>query len=172
MEKTTFTVRKTEENDWSDIREIWLDFENSEYVYYDTYKETEPESVKERIKKWDAANRSGKNDHLFFSVCLSGEVIGFVSANRCLKGYDIGYGFKKKYQGMGYGKKGISEVISILKTYGAESIYAGTAIKNAPSFNLLLSLGFSLRATELLSFHKDKYGNDIVFQGGIFELEL
>ena len=41
---------------------------------------------------------------------------------------------------------------------------------NTPSVSLLKSLGFELIGTESVSFYKDSQGNDIVFEGGIFEL--
>ena len=47
---------------------------------------------------------------------------------------------------------------------------AGTAINNGPSAALLKSLGFRQTGTETISFYKDDKGNDIVFDGGIFEL--
>ena len=46
---------------------------------------------------------------------------------------------------------------------------AGTAINNTPSVKLLTSLGFKLVEQEKVSFYKDADGNDIVFDGGIFE---
>ena len=47
---------------------------------------------------------------------------------------------------------------------------ARTGIGNTPSVSLLKSLGFELIGTESVSFYKDSQGNDIVFEGGIFEL--
>ena len=41
-----------------------------------------------------------------------------------------------------------------------------------PSAALLKSLGFELIETEKVSFYKDDSGNDIVFDGGVFELDL
>ena len=35
-----------------------------------------------------------------------------------------------------------------------------------------MSLGFKLIGKEKVSFHKDADGNDIVFDGGVFELNL
>ena len=43
-------------------------------------------------------------------------------------------------------------------------------MNNTPSVSLLKSLGFELIGTEKVSFYKDAQGNDIVFEGGIFEL--
>ena len=57
-----------------------------------------------------------------------------------------------------------------LCTIGITKFTAGTAMNNTPSVSLLKSLGFVLVGTEKVSFYKDAQGNDIVFEGGIFEL--
>ena len=51
MNTERLTIRYIEENDWKSIQSIWLDFKQSEYVIYDNYKETNSESVKQRIAK-------------------------------------------------------------------------------------------------------------------------
>ena len=56
-----------------------------------------------------------------------------------------------------------------LRTLGITNFSAGTAINNTPSVKLLTSLGFKLVEQEKVSFYKDAAGNDIVFDGGIFE---
>lgn len=48
----------------------------------------------------------------------------------------------------------------------------GTAIDNTPSVRLLSSLGFRLTREEKVSFYKDHAGNDIVFDGGVYERTL
>jgi len=59
-----------------------------------------------------------------------------------------------------------------MKKAGVTALYAGTALKNAPSVNLLTKAGFKLIKKESVSFYKDKNGNDIFFDGGIFKLYL
>jgi len=59
-----------------------------------------------------------------------------------------------------------------MRELGIKRLTAGTAINNAPSVALLKSLGFRLIETENVSFYKDADGNDVVFEGGIFELVL
>ena len=59
-----------------------------------------------------------------------------------------------------------------MRELGIKRLTAGTAINNAPSVMLLKSLGFELIETEKVSFYKDADGNDIVFDGGLFELNL
>ena len=63
------TIRYIEENDWKSIQAIWLDFKKSEYVIYDNYKETDSESVKQRIAKW--AHYTTSTDQIGLSALFS-----------------------------------------------------------------------------------------------------
>ena len=57
MKTDRLTIRFIEEEDWQSIQSIWTDFKNSEYVFYDTYKDTDSENVKNKIAKWADATR-------------------------------------------------------------------------------------------------------------------
>lgn len=164
-------VRPIEEDDWSGIRNIWIDFNASEYVFYDNPKNTDPKDVKKRIATWAEVTRISK-DHMFFVACLDGEVIGFTSMNRCGDGYEIGYGFLNSAHGKGYAKESLEALLEYMSQLGVKKVLAGTAIKNTPSVNLLKRLGFELVETERIAFHKDAKGNDIFFEGGNFEKQL
>lgn len=168
MKTERLEVRFVEKTDWRSIRAIWEDFKKTEYVFYDTDKNTDDEAVKSRIAKWAYHTRNGQ-EHLFFAVCLNDEVIGYVSLNSREEGYEIGYGFRNEVQGRGYAKESMSAILNYMKAAGVPKIFAGTALKNYPSVGLLKSLGFELMGTESLSFHKDKEGSDILFEGGLFE---
>lgn len=171
MKTGRMTIRRIEEDDWEAIRNIWLDFNRSEYVIYDNEKNTDPENVKARIAKWADASRNG-NEHIFFVSCIEDTVIGFISANSRPDGYEIGYGFLNRVQGQGYAKESLTAILDYLKELGAKRIYAGTALKNLPSAGLLNSVGFKLIDTEDVCFHKDSNGRDIHFEGGNFIKEL
>lgn len=56
----------------------------------------------------------------------------------------------------------------IAKEKNIKTFTAGTALKNTPSCKLLEKLGFILKNTETVSFHKDSDGNAITFEGGGF----
>lgn len=161
-------IRLIEEGDWESVRQIWIDFQQSEYVLFDTWKDTDPGEVKRRISKWAELTRSGK-EHLFFAICLAGEVIGYISMNRRENGYETGYGFLRKAQGKGYAREALEAVCRHMKSIGAERITAGTALKNRPSAALLNRLGFALTGTEQLAFYRDEEGNPVLFEGGLFE---
>ena len=168
METERLTIRYIVEEDWPSIQAIWKDFNKTEYVIYDTVKNTDNDAVKEKVSKWAEANR--KSDaHIFLAVCLETKVIGFVSLNKRAEGYEIGYGFLGAYHGLGYAKESLTAILEYMQEKGVKKILAGTAIKNYPSVRLLNSLGFKLICTERISFHKDNKGNDIYFEGGNFE---
>lgn len=166
------TIRPIEEKDWITIKEIWDDFKKTEYVVYDNFKDTNPESLQPRIARWAEHTIKG-NEHMFFATCLNGEMIGFTSVNIVAPSeYEIGYGYTSKAQGFGYAKEALTAVLDYMKKLGAIKIHAGTAIKNVPSVALLTSLDFELTSTEQVSFFKDDAGNDIVFEGGNFVKNL
>ena len=163
-------IRHIEPNDWKSIKEIWTDFNNSPFSQYDMPHNTDNEDVKNRISKW--ANASSGFEHIFFAVCLDNVVIGFFSFNIRKDSHEIGYCFHSKYQGKGYAKESLEALIKYLTEIGIKKFSAGTAINNIPSVSLLKSLDFILTGTEKISFYKDEQGNDIVFDGGIFELNI
>ena len=163
-------IRHIEPNDWKSIKEIWTDFNNSPFSQYDMPHNTDNEDVKNRISKW--ANASSGFEHIFFAVCLDNVVIGFFSFNIRKDSHEIGYCFHSKYQGKGYAKESLEALIKYLPEIGIKKFSAGTAINNIPSVSLLKSLDFILTGIEKISFYKDEQGNDIVFDGGIFELNI
>ena len=162
-------IRHIVADDWKSIRDIWVDFNSSEYAQYDTPHITEDANVQARIAKWAAAN-SG-TEHMFFAICLDENVIGYIAFNIRESGYEIGYCFHSAYHGKGYAKESHLALFDYLRTLSITKFSAGTAINNTPSVKLLTSLGFKLVAQEKVSFYKDAEGNDIVFDGGIFEME-
>ena len=76
------------------------------------------------------------------------------------------------YHGKGYAKESLLALINYVRELGIKKLTAGTALNNTPSVSLLKSLGFELIETEKVSFYNDADGNDIVFDGGVFELLL
>ena len=161
------TIRHIVAEDWKSVRDLWVDFNSSAYAKYDTPHMTEDADVQARIAKWAAAN-SG-TEHMFFAVCLEERLIGYAAFNIRENGYEIGYCFHSAYHGKGYAKESHLALFEYLRTLGITKFSAGTALHNTPSVKLLTSLGFRLVEQEKVSFYKDAMGNDIVFDGGIFE---
>lgn len=168
LQTDRLTVRPVEASDWKAMQAIWLDFSKSPYACFDCPHSTEEADVRPRIARWARAAQTGL-DHLFFSVCLEAQVIGYISANIRPDGYELGYCFHSDFQGKGYAFESLLAVIDYLKTLKIRKLIVGTALENTPSVALLNRLGFQLTATEQVSFYKDQKGQDIVFQGGIFE---
>ena len=164
------TIRRVVADDWKSIRDIWVDFNSSEYAQYDTPHITEDGNVQARIAKWASFN-DGK-EHMFFAICLSETVIGYIAFNIRDNGYEIGYCFHSAYHGKGYAKESMVALFDYLRTLGITKFSAGTGLNNIPSVKLLTSLGFMLVEQEKVSFYKDADGNDIVFDGGVFEYAL
>lgn len=163
-------IRKVVADDWRSIKKIWDDFRTSEYAIYDIPHKTEEEEVRTQVAKWEDANQGRK--HLFFAVCLEDILIGYMDFHDTGHGYDTGYCFHSNYHGKGYAGESYHAMIRFLGDMGIYKFTAGTALKNIPSVRLLHSLGFELIGTEKVSFYQDDFGNDIYFDGGIFELNL
>lgn len=161
------TIRHIVADDWKSIKAIWMDFRADALSQYDKPHNTKDEDVRARIAKWVA--NSGR-EHLFFAVCLGDTVIGYATFHIREDGYELGYCFHSSYHGKGYAKESLTALFDYLGTLGITKFTAGTAIQNIPSVSLLKSLGFQLIGTEDVSFYQDVQGNDIVFEGGIFEL--
>lgn len=150
--------------DWLELKNIFMDFGKSEYAVYDAPLPTTDEAVKELTEQF-AASR------LFFAVFLhaSPNMIGYIGFHEDNGHYDLGYCFHSDYQGKGYAREACELVLDYFQQqYNVKCFTAGTALKNTPSCKLLERLGFVLKETEQMSFHKDKTGKEIVFEGGTF----
>lgn len=164
------TIRHITADDWKSIKKIWADFHISALSRYDKPHSTGDEEVRGQIAKWAAAN-SG-TEHMFFAICLGDTVIGYSAFNRRENGYELGYCFHSAYHGKGYARESHLALINYMRGLGIQRLTAGTALHNTPSVALLQALGFALIGTERVSFYKDAAGRDIVFDGGVFELNL
>lgn len=163
-------IRYVTANDWQSIKRIWDDFRMSEYAQYDIPHKSDETEIRMQISRWEKANTETK--HMFFAICLDDEVIGYIDFHNTGNGYDSGYCFHSDYHGKGYAQESYLALVNYLKNFGLTRFTAGTAIKNIPSVRLLESLGFKQIGKEKVSFYKDSEGNDIVFDGGIFELKI
>lgn len=122
LQTDRLTVRPVEASDWKAMQAIWLDFSKSPYACFDCPHSTEEADVRPRIARWARAAQTGL-DHLFFSVCLEAQVIGYISANIRPDGYELGYCFHSDFQGKGYAARkpfdrdGLSQRAGSLKAY-------------------------------------------------------
>ena len=163
-------VRRVREGDWRNIQSIWLDFDTSEYRYYDMPRETSDDAVMHRIVYW--ASLSDSFEHMFFSVCLQERVIGYFSFNIGEDCYETGYCFHRYYSGKGYASESFRALTERLGAAGMSRIIAGTALRNLPSVRFLEKNGFALYDTQRLAFHTDENNEPVFFEGGWFEKYL
>lgn len=155
-------IRPLRSEDWHSMQKIAMDFRQSPYVLYDMPLPTEKQELKALTQKF-------ADSQMFFSVMLDDVMIGYICFHEENGNYDLGFCFHSDYQGKGYAYEACAAMIEYMgKERNVKTFTAGTALKNAPSCKLLQKLGFVLTATEMLSFHKDENGNDIIFEGGNF----
>lgn len=164
-------IRLIEAADWPAVGDIWAALAPLPNAQYDKPHPTDPETIRARVARWADFTRKG-TAHIFFAVCLEGRVIGYFAFNQRDVGHEVGYSFHPAYHGKGYAKEALAAILSHLRGMGLNRFSAGTALNNTPSVKLLESLDFRLVGTEQVSFYQDENGQDIVFEGGIFELEL
>lgn len=164
-------IRLIEAADWPAVGDIWAALAPLPNAQYDKPHPTDPETIRARVARWADFTRKG-TEHIFFAVCLESRVIGYFAFNQRETGHEVGYSFHPAYHGKGYAKEALSAILGHLHRQGFTQFSAGCALNNTPSMRLLESLGFRLIGTEQVSFYQDEHGEDIVFEGGIFALEL
>lgn len=156
-------IRELLPTDWEDLKSISEDFRKSAYADYDMPLPVADKEIKPLCQQFA---KSG----LWFAVQLDEIMIGYICFHDNNGEYDLGFCFHSDYHSKGYANESCTAVMDhIAKERKVKTFTAGTALKNKPSYKLLEKLGFVLRETEMLSFRKDAGGNDITFEGGIFE---
>ena len=165
MELKTFRlcIRNLREDDWSQMKSLFIEFNNSEYAAYDRPLPTEDMEVEALTKQFVETN-------LFFAIDLldQDEMIGYVCFHKDEGKYDLGYCFHSAYHSKGYAYESTKALIDyFVQEYGAAIFTAGTAIDNIPSCKLLEKLGFQCVSKEYLSFN-----DNFSFEGGNFVLNI
>lgn len=164
-------LRRVRESDWRAVQAIFKSTSCSEYAKFDRPRDTDDAAVKSRISKWASVSES--DEHLFFAVCLQGQMIGYIALHIRERGYELSDCFHADHYGRGYAYESISAALREMKAQmNVTTFTAGTALENTPSVRLLHKLGFRQTGTEQVSFYKDENGQSIVFEGGIFELNM
>ena len=156
-------IRTLQETDWVEMKNIFIDFNNSKYAIYDMPLPVEDNEAKVLTKRFADSN-------LFFAIYTldTNKMIGYVCFHKEQNKYDLGYCFHSAYHSNGFAYESTKALIEyFVKEYDARSFTAGTAIDNMPSCRLLEKLGFVCTSTETVSFD-----NVFSFQGGNFELNL
>lgn len=154
-------IRDLQEDDWTKMKNIFIDFNNSKYVAYDRPLPTEDTEI-------EALTKQFVENGLFFAIYLldKNKMIGYVCFHKDEEKYDLGYCFHSTFHSNGYAYESISALIDyFIQEYNAATFTAGTAIDNIPSCKLLEKLGFKCVSTEYISFNED-----FSFEGGNFIL--
>ena len=163
LETSRLYIRSLHEADWQEMKNIFADFNNSQYAVYDMPLPTQDEEAKALTRSFAASN-------LFFTVFLkeSSDMIGYVCFHKDEDKYDLGYCFHSAYHAKGYAYESAKVLVDyFINQYGVTCFTAGTAIDNIPSCRLLEKLGFVCVSTETISFD-----NAFSFQGGNFVLNV
>ena len=165
MELKTFRlyIRSLQEEDWTEMKSLFIDFNNSKYAVYDRPLPTEDMEVEILTKQFVQSN-------LFFAVHLlnTSQMIGYVCFHKEAEKYDLGYCFHSAFHSNGYAYESTKALIDyFVQEYNAAIFTAGTAIDNTPSCKLLEKLGFECVSTEYLSFREN-----LSFKSGNFILRL
>ncbi len=155
-------IRELVPDDWRSMQKIAIDFRKSKYAIYDMSLPIENEKIAVLTQQF-------AETQLFYAVLFDNVMIGYICFHEERGNYDLGFCFHSDYHGKGYALENCSAVMEYMaKERKVKAFTAGTALKNKPSCKLLDKLGFTLKETELLSFHKNANGNGITFEGGIF----
>lgn len=165
LETERLVIRNIVEGDLHNLKELVIDFNESEYWAFDGHFPTEDDKLLKVIQYFN-------QDKLFYSIYQkdSDAMLGYVCFHNNNGSYDLGYCFHSKYKRKGYGKESCIALIQHHKNEGIKEFTSGTAIDNLPSVKLLESLGFECISREEVSFHKDENGQDIIFMGASFVL--
>ena len=151
------------ETDWAEMKDIFVDFNQSKYAAFDRPLPKDDDESKSLTKQFCDSG-------LFFAVHLleNNKMIGYVCFHKTGDALDLGYCFHSAYHSNGYAYESALTVIQYLaKEHHAVSFTAATAIENTPSCRLLERLGFAHISSEKVSFD-----GKFSFQSGNFTLKL
>lgn len=171
LDSKRLVLRSFIQEDWLDMKELWIDYANSVYACYDQANPLDDVSIYERINAWIYINNKTKFHH-YLAVCNKVKVIGFFSIHPYQNGCELGYAFHSAYHHLGFASEALTTLLQFLKDNGCLVCYVRTGLKNIPSVNLLRRNSFTCIDTEPISFYKDDDDNPIYFTGGIFKKEL
>ena len=170
LETERLIIRNFKSEDWKNIAEIAMDYEQSEYAIYD--HGPWPSNLEEYK---GIAELFAKGDD-FVAVILKEEekLIGWIAKGKLenkYNAYNLGYIFHTPFHGKGYATESCKAIMKyIFEDLQAEEIITGTGKLNFPSNKLLKRLGFFKIGESKQAFRKDKKGKLIEFVGVDYRL--
>ena len=163
IETSRLYIRDLYETDWVEMKEIFIDFNQSKYAAFDRPLPKDDDESKSLTKQFSDTG-------LFFAVHLleNSKMIGYVCFHKNGDSFDLGYCFHSAYHSNGYAYESVTALIEYFaKEHHVSSFTAATAIENTPSCRLLERLGFVYVSTEIVSFDEK-----FLFQSGNFALKI
>ena len=139
IETERLILRPLTIDDASDVFEWVSDPVVNRFLPYALYENVS------QVKAWISSITEEKNEFAF-SLKETGKVIGSgsVKFNKEENAYEIGYNFNRKFWGKGYGTEGAMALIDwAYNELGARDFFAGHAIKNVASGNVIKKCGFA-----------------------------
>jgi ribosomal-protein-alanine N-acetyltransferase len=163
-------IRNFYADDWRDLQEMVIKYQESEYAKYDHKWPAATAEIK-GIVEWFA---DGDN---YLVVCLrtTGKLIGFIALNPGEEEggveYNLGYVFHTDYHGKGYATEGCRAVLDhAFGPLAADRVVTGTAAANKPSCQLLRRLGMKETGQQIGSLQETPGGEPIEFVGLSFAI--
>ena len=156
LETDRLILRRFRREDLSDLYEYLSD---EETVRFEPYLPMDLQKTEREL-----AERMESPEMIAVELKSSGKVIGNLYLGEGMfDSREMGYVFNKGFWGQGYAKESCQALIQKTFSEGLHRIYAECAPCNAPSWNLLESLGFTREAhfKENVYFWKDEEGNPI-----------
>ena len=165
IETDRLIIRNFGADDWRDLQEMVIKYQESEYAKYDHKWPTATEEIK-GIVEWFAGGDS------YLAVCLkaTGKLIGFIALTpnpgeeEGGVEFNLGYVFHTDYHGKGYATEGCRAVLD--QAFGplaADKVVTGTAADNKPSCQLLRGLGMKGTGQQIGSLQETPDGEVIEF---------
>ena len=141
IETERITLRNFSSDDWRELQDIIVHYQESEFAKYDHKWPTDEEGLKKAVE-WFSTGDS------FLAVCLksSGSLIGFIAVDQQReqkeKTHNLGYIFHPEYRGHGYAFEACKTAMDfVFNQLSADIIVSGTHPGNKPSVSLLKRLG-------------------------------
>ena len=162
IETSRLHIRDLYETDWVEMKDIFIDFNQSKYAAFDRHLPNDDDGSKSLTKLFSDSG-------LFFAVQLleSNKMIGYVCFHKNGDVFDLGYCFHSAYHSHGYAYESADAVIKyLIREHRVVKFTAATAIENTPSCRLLERLGFTHISTETVSFD-----GKFSFESGNFTLK-
>ena len=163
LETERFFIRNFSINDWEDLAELAMKYEETELAKND--EGPWPNDLEEY--KGMVEDFAKGDDFLAVILKENMKLIGLIFKGKKEENtFEFGFNFHSDYHGKGFATESCKVTLDYLfDALDAKLVTAGTAKVNEPSNNLLKRLGFKFVKEKKISFRKDEEGKPIEFVG-------